>query len=1781
MPEQAKAGGYAYDEDTRTLTINLLGSPQGASIEDFESVMSKVIDNILSVKKVLSIVLTKEREYEYTGDQVRMLVEIADIVEEIVRTKVISFNNIRPDKWGKCYPDFSQRMQYILIKLLRRDPIGAYVEMRRESRNLAVKIKRGGKCLPCYSHYKGEIIDPILKKMENTKMMQLVKARLSGYHVGDRSLYREIFNPSVRPNFMLTRYMITPPERGKSVDRYKVNDTQVEIYRIPTSSSYFYHITPPEFALPEDKYTILDTARRYMATHKPKTAEFVRSEKVREVFYNIGKDMIREVADKSGVYLKTQELNQLAEILTRYTAGLGVLEVLLADEKIQDIYVNSPVETSPVLISHGDYEECETNIIPTKEDAESWATRLRIQSGRPLDEANPVLDTDIMVPGGKARFAVITKNLSPEGFGFAIRRHRDKPWTLPLFIRYGMIDPLGAGLLSFLIDGSVSMLVAGGRGAGKTSLLGSLMLELLPKTRMVTIEDSVTGDCEFVYERNGAVRRGKIGDVIDEMIKKYGKKAGEREFADKNPEDIKVFSIDRNGKAVLSKVSRFIRHKVRKEIYEIETRTGRKIRVTGDHSLFTMGETGCIEAVECRKLRKDDHIVTPRILPIKPKGMKSVNLLDHMDKMKDAYITGPVVSQFIEDNKHTVSKTAKRMGYFVEGPLKGTTQSWKRNAVIPVCVLEKITKKGGSLKGYGLKMKFKTSSIPIRTKIPLNKELLEFFGLWIADGCYDRNSVIISVNEEEAREVVRKVGILFELEPRMHSDGFSLMLNSKALKRVMKDVFDLKGNAFSKRIPEWAFNLPKRKMGYLLKGLFSGDGCVSDKEIMISLRSQGLIRDIQTLLLGFGIIGRCGERAGFYHCRISALNSLKLFKRHVSLLQNKKMTRLGTLCSKISTHDSSDVIPFPTQVKQNIALGYPALNTQDYITRGNNIGRSQLGRIAGYMDQEDIGLYDNVNNLASSDILWDQIKSIEVIGNDPVCVYDFSVPGTENFVCENILAHNTLELPVAQLRDLNYNIESLKSRSVITRVESEMPADEALRTALRLGDSALILGEVRSSIRGNEEVVVVDNGVMKRVRIRDLENKDLTNVHVPTVGFDLKVRLSELTGFVKHPKRKKLLRIKTKTGREITVTHDHSLFAPTKNFEIAPTECKNLKIGDQIVIPSYMPYGFNDVGHINVFDYLPEFRVQKFENDVRKAIKNMGWKRATEICDIKCGDVYNYFRENQKTNIPFNSFSNLMNAANVDYDFGSLEVRKGTSLPIPASIPVNEDLCRFLGYYVSEGYYSLKERCGGSVIITNSNPEIKKDISEVSRKLFRLSPRIRNVKGIGKSVQHQFHCIPLAKLISRLGCGRICTEKRVPPLIFGLSQRKIAAFLRALYSGDGSFTSSESSGNCIRYFSTSKKLVEDVSYLLLNFGIVGSIRKRKPHGRGKNALWILEFKDREMVGTFMEEIGFVGKKTEIMIKKWAHTRSNFVSFDKKTLKEHLTEYPRRYRHLFRFLRCSRNYLKKVVLDPDCEASEKLRTFALGDFFLDEIKEIEEITPDKAEHVYDLSVESTENFIGGFGGILLHNTEAKALYEAMRIGALSNVVSGTIHGESAYGVYDRVVNDLGVPSTSFKATDIIPVCKSLRSADGLHRYRRVTEITEVRKHWEDNPAKEGGFVNLMEYSGKEDKLKPTDTFKNGESEVINRIASYVKEWSGNWEAVWNDINLRAKMKDTMVKMAKKLGKDDILESEWVVASNIKHHLIAENIRNEVGSPDSKDVYEKWLKWLKAAAKAKKL
>jgi len=480
---------YEYDEETQRMRVDCIGCIYGSSIEDFGTCMAKTIDKLIELKKVARIVLAGNREYEYDFSESRMLLEIANAIERIIKGEYVSLKNVAI----KGFEDESSNRYTFLQNLLNEmkyDPIDAYKKLLREIRHVKTKAEREfDKVKENYDYYLTNSLLPIQRALDACKMIQIAKPNINEHK--NRSLYRKIFHPTVRPNFIYTRYISLPPPNSELIDRYTVGDTYIEIYSVPGKVRKVYQIVPPEFRLNEDEYILLDTARRYIGRHEPREAELSEPERIRENLYRIGYDMLKELAESKDLGLSEKELKNLANILTRYTAGLGILDLLLQDEHIQDIEINSPIGKTPMYIFHGKYQECETNIVPSVEDADSWATRFRLSSGRPLDEANPVLDTELTVPGGRARVAAITRSLSPDGLGFALRRHRDKPWTFPLFIDNKMIDAFSAGLMWFLIDGSRTLLIAGTRSSGKSSFLGACMVQIMPKLRIITVEDTL------------------------------------------------------------------------------------------------------------------------------------------------------------------------------------------------------------------------------------------------------------------------------------------------------------------------------------------------------------------------------------------------------------------------------------------------------------------------------------------------------------------------------------------------------------------------------------------------------------------------------------------------------------------------------------------------------------------------------------------------------------------------------------------------------------------------------------------------------------------------------------------------------------------------------------------------------------------------------------------------------------------------------------------------------------------------------------------------------------------------------------------------------------------------------------------------------------------------------------------------------------------------------------------------------------------------------------------
>ncbi|MBI4158773.1 type II/IV secretion system ATPase subunit [Candidatus Woesearchaeota archaeon] len=494
--KKVKPGGYVIEKEgaNTLLKINYDGYPSIPSIEDSDATMAKVMDILVESPGVNTILFTQRRNYVYSYEQTNILNEIAGLYSYLTKQKkILSLSFFEQTEAFQFYSqEWRETLNFLIYNLLKSDPIGAYVELKRILRDEKIKIRKTESLddVHARSAYV-ETLNYLIKLLDGATLISLVRNSLAGHVVGSRGIYRTVFKPEIGPDFVFTRLMAEIPLYAEEIDAYNLDaGTDVTIYKIPNDIKYYYHLSPPEFKISEEKYVLLDLARNSMLEYKPKKEEFTDPEKMRRTFFNIGKDMLTELAEHRGYDLSYAEIDELAHILVRYTVGFGFVELLLKDKNIQDINVNGPIGETPLFIVHGDYDECTTNIIPAREDGESWATKFRIISGRPLDEANPVLDTELILPYARARVAVMGKPLNPSGLAFAFRRHRDNPWTYPLFISNRMMGPYAAGLLSFLVDGGRAVLFAGTRGSGKTSLLGSTLVELMRKHRIIVVEDT-------------------------------------------------------------------------------------------------------------------------------------------------------------------------------------------------------------------------------------------------------------------------------------------------------------------------------------------------------------------------------------------------------------------------------------------------------------------------------------------------------------------------------------------------------------------------------------------------------------------------------------------------------------------------------------------------------------------------------------------------------------------------------------------------------------------------------------------------------------------------------------------------------------------------------------------------------------------------------------------------------------------------------------------------------------------------------------------------------------------------------------------------------------------------------------------------------------------------------------------------------------------------------------------------------------------------------------------
>ncbi len=1090
------------DGGKKRLVIDYRGVAWGPDIAQYGQAFADVVEKLREADAD-EVVLSEYYERIYDEKQTGWLREVADLVNNLEADAVWSPSHLGKSTESKTLGPRHDAVLRIM-SLIKSDPFKAYLTLVQEMKTVAAQAAAAGPNVEDIQIYLGTL-RYMRGKMEDMKLIQAMKDYLSqlGSIPEGRTAYHAFFESSIKPSFIGSRIFFSSTEQLELVDQYDVNGSKVYIYRHPDQVQYLYFINPPEYSLPPEKYFLLEKTKEVVAQHRPDSVQFLDITQARKYFRKVYVATIADLALKNNIKLTVEEKEDLASIVARYTIGYGIMEILLSDRRVTDVYIDSPLGDKPIYLVHGKYGQCQTNVIFSNEEARSIVSRFRALSGRPFDEAHPILDFDL--EDLQTRIAVIGKPLALDGIAFALRLHKQTPWTLAQFVDGKMFSSLAAGALSFFVDAQASMLIVGSRGAGKTSMLQAMMLELPQNLRILVQEDSVTADTRILVEQDGKKRYTTVGDLIDNQMAHYGHET----FAGKhilrtNPDGVKVYALQKDGKIRLSDVSQFTRHKGSKDIYEVTTRTGKKIRVTQDHSLFGLGENGQITTIKPTQLSPGSYIVTPSTLPQQTHGLTEFNALPHLLAENRGFLCSETFKPWLRENRDALKEIGIAAGY-----TKSAVQAWVRKGVIPIPIFAKLSLKVAPPIHAEIRFKLDDRSKPIPAVVAATEDLVQWCGLWLADGCYDnRYGTILSVDTPEENALVQRVANQFGLTVRKHGDGFSKIISNTGLVWFAKNVLQLNGDAYTKRVPPWAFDASEKQRARLLNGLFSGDGYVGKNELYVCSASREMSKEVETLLLSFGIVSRTKffERDKTYRVAISDSRFVKRFEA-IGFLQQRKTHNLVRLSSKEKKHETSDIIPFSQVAKAELCRQFK-LNKQDYVTRNNQIGRQKLERVVTSQTNATAEL-QTLQYLLGAEIYWDEVASVRKLETTEQFVYDFSVPEAENFVCENILAHNTQELPVPQMKKLGLSIQRMKTRPPLGGgTESEVSAEDALRTALRLGDSVLIVGEVRSTearaLYEAMRVGAVGNVVMGTIHgesAYSIWDRVVNDLGVPTTSF--------------------------------------------------------------------------------------------------------------------------------------------------------------------------------------------------------------------------------------------------------------------------------------------------------------------------------------------------------------------------------------------------------------------------------------------------------------------------------------------------------------------------------------------------------------------------------------------------------------------------------------------------------------------------------------------------------
>ena len=281
---------------------------------------------------------------------------------------------------------------------------------------------------------------------------------------------------------------LLPPPVGEVLEQYSFSEdnvqAQIQIIQLNEDNHPFYSLYVQTYG-PYTRILLEEMRDKIASTISIEAIDLSDMAQAKELKQQFAEATKKQLALMlKGFPLET--LDSLTGQMLHTLYGLGELELLMADNNLEEIAINS--SKTPVTVYHRNYGWLRTNLImPSEEQIQNLSAQIARKNGREITNLHPILDAHLL-SGDRVNATLFP--ISSFGNTLTIRRFARKPWSIIDFI--GKEHTMSVEMAAWMwlaMQYELSVLVAGSTASGKTSVLNALCVFIPAHQRVITIED--------------------------------------------------------------------------------------------------------------------------------------------------------------------------------------------------------------------------------------------------------------------------------------------------------------------------------------------------------------------------------------------------------------------------------------------------------------------------------------------------------------------------------------------------------------------------------------------------------------------------------------------------------------------------------------------------------------------------------------------------------------------------------------------------------------------------------------------------------------------------------------------------------------------------------------------------------------------------------------------------------------------------------------------------------------------------------------------------------------------------------------------------------------------------------------------------------------------------------------------------------------------------------------------------------------------------------------------